>query len=570
MDDLKQNRVSLKWGLMTAIVMCWLAAMIIVVSIAGILLNNNFEANLEDTVKRDAENILAQISIRLSDCMESSKEVSYDGVIRSAYRKYLSDGDNIGMYRTMTQYLSGSFSRDIKFKAVFISFWEPEFNSRIYVINQKDNSYQILQNYISQVRPDVLNEMVDADTQIRFLIRNGEIFICRNLLDSGFRPYATVTMLCDKDVLLQPLQSLMTLSDTAFSIDGTWLKLDEQGALAALDHSEFPSKSDSYFVSVDGHEFAFYVAPTSFHIWTDMPGLQTAVAAASALVLPILFVMISIFYKTVSEPVQILVDASQRVQDGERGYQIEKSANNREFQQLYGQFNIMSRELQSQFERSRMEQQTLQQAKIKALQSQINPHFLNNTLEVINWEARIAGNDNVSEMIDALSTMLEAALDRDGTSTVTIQHEINYANAYLRIIQKRLGQRFQTCLEVEPELLPLRVPKLILQPLVENAVEHDITPHKGGNLAIHIYKKSSQLVLEVIHDGTMTDADAENVSRILAAAESNSVPKGKHVGLGNVAMRLKLLYGERSSIQIKQTAPGIVTAQVNLPLDLPI
>lgn len=569
---MKRNRVSMKWGLMTAIVICWLAAMIIVVSIAGILLNNNFQNNLENTVKQDAESILTQISMRMSDSMESSKEVSYDGVIRSAYRKYLGDGDHIAMYRTMTEYLSGRFSRDAKFKAVFISFWESEITSRVYVINQKNNSYQILQNYITEVRPAVLQEMENADTQIRFLVREGELYLCRNLLDSGFRPYATVTMLCDENVLLQPLQSLVSMGETEFSIDGTWLKLDEEGKLTELRSQELPEEATSYSTWVDGHEFAFYVAPASFHIWSDMPGLQTAVAAASALVLPILAVMISVFYVTVSEPVEILVDAAQRVQDGERGYQIERSANNREFQELYGQFNSMSRELQSQFERSRLEQQALQQAKIKALQSQINPHFLNNTLEVINWEARMAGNDNVSEMIDALSTMLEAALDRDGTSTVTLQREIQYADAYLHIIRKRLGNRFQVSRDIAPELLELRVPKLVLQPIVENAVEHDITPRKGGSLHIRGYRRDDQLVLEVIHDGTMTETDRENIRRILDASEQK-IPasrKGKHVGLGNVAMRLRLLYGDRSGIQVEEIAPGTVCARVNLPANMPM
>lgn len=564
---MKQKKVSLKWGLMTAIVMSWLAGMIIVVSIAGILLNNSFRTNLENTVKQDAESILTQISIRMSDSMESSKEVSYDGVIRGAYRKYLSDGDHIAMYRTMTSYLSGRFSRDAKFKAVFISFWNPDINSRVYVINQKNNSYKILQDYISQVRPAVLETMAEADTQIRFLVRNSELYMCRNLLDSGFHPYATITMLCDESVLLQPLQSLVSMGETVFSIDGETLMLNAEGKLTSLGQQLLPSGSTSYSTQVDGHEFAFHVAPTEFHIWRDMPGLQTAVAAASALVLPILAVMISIFYKTVSEPVQILVDAAHRVQEGERGYQIEAAANNREFQTLYSQFNVMSRELQNQFERSRLEQQTLQQAKIKALQSQINPHFLNNTLEIINWEARIAGNDNVSEMIDALSVMLDAALDREGISTTTLRQEIRYADAYLYIIQKRLGNRFQVQRDIDSDLLEMRVPKLILQPIIENAVEHDITPRRGGCLKLRISRDDANLILEVTHDGSMTETDRENIRRILAAAEQKDTlsRKEKHVGLRNVALRLKLLYGE-SCIQLEEISPRLVCARIHLPL----
>lgn len=107
---------------------------------------------------------------------------------------------------------------------------------------------------------------------------------------------------------------------------------------------------------------------------------------------------------------EVLIDANQRVQAGERGYVIPQEAPNTEFRQLYSHFNAMSTELKRQFERLYMEQQALQQAKIKALQSQINPHFLNNTLEIINWEARLADDERVCSMIEALSTMLDAAI----------------------------------------------------------------------------------------------------------------------------------------------------------------
>lgn len=86
------------------------------------------------------------------------------------------------------------------------------------------------------------------------------------------------------------------------------------------------------------------------------------------------------------------------MENGERGYVITAEAPNTEFRQLYSQFNAMSSELKSQFERLYLEQQALQQAKIRALQSQINPHFLNNTLEIINWEARLADNERVCSL----------------------------------------------------------------------------------------------------------------------------------------------------------------------------
>ena len=121
---------------------------------------------------------------------------------------------------------------------------------------------------------------------------------------------------------------------------------------------------------------------------------------------------------------------------------------------------------------------------MKALQSQINPHFLNNTLEIINWEARMAGDDRVSAMIEALSTMMGAVLDRDGRNQIPLKEELSYVDAYLFIINERLGGGLQVEREIEEEAAKIPVPRLILQPIVENAVEHDITPNRGGKLTL--------------------------------------------------------------------------------------
>lgn len=585
---MKKKGISLKWALMTAILLCWTAAVIIVISIAGVLINYNFNRNLEQRAAQDAEGILGQIEIRMTDSMESSKKISYDGVVRNAYNRFLNDGDDISLYRTVTQYLSGGFSRDAKFEAVFISFWEEEVTSRVYVINQKNNSYRILQQFIADVRPKILQEMQQADTQIRFLVYGGELYMCRNLLNAQYEPYATVTMLCDSSVLLQPLMTLASLGETEVfvAIDGQVFQLTAEGSLEMIaDGRAVPELDEFYSVDVDDHAAAYYVTREQFHIWTDMPGLRRALVMSFALVIPILIILMAVFYKNVSVPVGRLEDAYQKVQDGARGYAIEETANSLEFQSLYRQFNVMSEELKSQFERSELEQQALQQAKIRALQSQINPHFLNNTLEVINWEARMAGNDKVSDMIDALSTMLEAALDRDGAGTVPLSREMEYVDAYLTIICRRLGDRLHVERRIDPVLAEVHVPKLMLQPIVENAVEHDITPRRGGTLNICARTETVApmkngtwteeqvqkiLVLEVSHEGTMTEEDRENIREILQFTQADlrefRRERGKHVGLRNVAMRLKLLFGEAASLTVEEKTPGMICASVRIPL----
>lgn len=226
----------------------------------------------------------------------------------------------------------------------------------------------------------------------------------------------------------------------------------------------------------------------------------------------------------------------------------------------------MSAEMKNQFERSYLEQQALQQARIKALQSQINPHFLNNTLEIINWEARIAGNDRVSAMIEALSTMLNASMGRDGRDKIHLREELGYVDAYLYIIRERLGERLEIRREVDESILDVMVPRLILQPIVENAVEHDITARRGGKLSIRAHRENDRMVLEVEHDGTMSDEDLETIRATLASAAADTDTRGQ-LGLRNVNQRLHLLYGSDGELSVGQNGADTILARVSFPIE---
>ena len=170
---------------------------------------------------------------------------------------------------------------------------------------------------------------------------------------------------------------------------------------------------------------------------------------------------------------------------------------------------------------------TLQQAKIRALQSQINPHFLNNTLEIINWEARLADNERVCSMIEALSTMLDAAIGRDGRAQIPLAEELQYVDAYLYITKERLGDRLTLRREIDEAMLPVRIPRLMLQPIVENAVEHDLS-RRGGELCLRaVPQKDGRLLFEIEHDGEMT---LDGWARIQDALQSPAGPAGPQRG----------------------------------------
>ena len=562
--QVKKQPGSLRTKLLRIILLCWVLPIAIILTVAGILLRSNYERNLRGQLETDAGYVLRQEELLLNAIFESSKAVSYDGAVRSAYRDYLQRGDRTALYRGVSEYLSQTFSRDERFQAVFVSFWE-DLKIYPYVMSSGIRGYSIPRNYHRSVEPLLLEEMAEADTAIRILVFDNELYVARNLLDSSFRPYATVVMLCDKSGLLDSFDSIRGAGGVMLLLDD--LMLDETGTL----QQAAPAETENgdvlcYDGELEGHRLQLRVKTVPFDILADIPELRIAVTAVVLLVLPLLLVMILLFRRQVTRPVETLLDATDRLQSGERGYQIADEAKNKEFERIYRHFNAMSTELQNQFERSYQEQQALQQARVKALQSQINPHFLNNTLEVINWEARLAGDDRVSTMIEALSVMLNAALGRDGRSRIPLKEELGYVDAYLYIISQRLGERLVINREIDETLLELPVPRLILQPLVENAVEHDLAQRHGGTLAVRVYRVGDEMVLESEHDGSLSAEDLESIRELLASSVVDTEISGQ-VGLRNVRQRLELLYGQAGQLNIEQSAPERILAQVRFPIE---
>ena len=562
--QVKKQPGSLRTKLLRIILLCWVLPIAIILTVAGILLRSNYERNLRGQLETDAGYVLRQEELLLNAVFESSKAVSYDGAVRSAYRDYLQHGDRTALYRGVSEYLSQTFSRDERFQAVFVSFWE-DLKIYPYIMSSGIRGYSIPRNYHRSVEPLLLEEMAEADTAIRILVFDNELYVARNLLDSSFRPYATVVMLCDKSGLLDSFDSIRGAGGVMLLLDD--LMLDETGTL----QQAAPAETENgdvlcYDGELEGHRLQLRVKTVPFDILADIPELRIAVTAVVLLVLPLLLVMILLFRRQVTRPVETLLDATDRLQSGERGYQIADEAKNKEFERIYRHFNAMSAELQNQFERSYQEQQALQQARVKALQSQINPHFLNNTLEVINWEARLAGDDRVSTMIEALSVMLNAALGRDGRSRIPLKEELGYVDAYLYIISQRLGERLVINREIDETLLELPVPRLILQPLVENAVEHDLAQRHGGTLAVRVYRVGDEMVLESEHDGSLSAEDLESIRELLASSVVDTEISGQ-VGLRNVRQRLELLYGQAGRLNIEQSAPERILAQVRFPIE---
>lgn len=552
---------SLRTGFLSMIVLCWLVPIVIVVTLASFLLGKSYMQSAQKELDANAEYAIQQVKMKFDQAVDDSKGVSYDGVIRSAYRRFLDSGNTADFYRSVTDYLNQTFSRNPQYRAVYVDFWLDTIDTDVYMLNRAYTGFELLKT-CKQNDGRIRTIMENVDTEIKFLTLDGNLFVARNLVNSQFKPYATVVILLEPLNTFESLQQLNRIRDGQLSMDGVAFSVEHDGNLAQRD-PDFCQQADvCYYSEVDSHVFSFAANLTKYNLFAENPSIVFSILVVALMVLPLVFVVINLFKRHVTRPMETLVEAHQMVQAGKRGYEIEQQSPNAEFDKLFTHFNAMSQELETQFERAYLEQQATQKAQIKALQSQINPHFLNNTLEIINWEARLAENDRVSAMIEALSTMLGAALDRKGRTQIPLEEELGYVDAYLYIIQERIGEGFHVHKEIDPGVLNMLVPRLILQPIAENAVEHDITARHGGDLWVRAYQEKSEMVVEVEHDGTMTPEDREKIKVILS---ENS--QAARVGLHNVYQRIRLIYGDKGCLTLTETSHDTILARICFPAD---
>jgi LytS/YehU family sensor histidine kinase len=194
-------------------------------------------------------------------------------------------------------------------------------------------------------------------------------------------------------------------------------------------------------------------------------------------------------------------------------------------------------------------------ARLQALKMQLHPHFLFNTLNAIS--ALIpADAQPARRMVAQLGDMLRIALDHEETQEVTLRDELAFLEPYLEIEQARLGDRLTVAMDIDPDMLDARVPHLILQPLVENAVRHGIAPRiEPGTVRISATRGTGGqlLELEVQDDGPGIEGDSRAAAR-------------KGVGLANLRSRLEQLYGDQQRLDLHTHPEGGAIVRVVLPL----
>ncbi len=253
----------------------------------------------------------------------------------------------------------------------------------------------------------------------------------------------------------------------------------------------------------------------------------------------------------ITKPLQTLAESMQEVENMDfKGASMEKIPY-REIKALHKAFNVMTERIHQLMEENVEEQRQKRKSELKALRSQINPHFLYNTLDSIIWMAEGGKNKEVVMMTSSLARLLRQSISND-EEMIPLKKEIDHTKSYLTIQKMRYKDKLEFSIEVAPELQNERVVNLILQPIVENAIYHGIKPKDGkGLIKITGALVEDDIVLEVIDNGV--GISSEELTHIFDRSREREKEKGNGVGVYNVHVRLKLYYGEQYGLTFEST-----------------
>ena len=273
-------------------------------------------------------------------------------------------------------------------------------------------------------------------------------------------------------------------------------------------------------------------------------GIDSFYKSIMILLLAGLFVAVCfafIFTRIITKPVKELSNKMKKVQDGDFTAKIETKTSFIEFQLLYKSFNEMVEQISSLIELNNEEQEKVREAERKALCSQMQPHFLYNTLNIIKSIAKLHDEKEIYTISVKLGKLLRFSIN-NSKATATLEESLDLVSSYLIIQKIRFAEKLQYSIEIDPILLNVVTPKLIIQPFVENSIIHGLEPKIGDwKIDIKIFVENNWINIIISDNGIGSKMEISEIEKLSDSG---------HVGIYNVYRRLKLYFGQNCDIEI--------------------
>lgn len=294
---------------------------------------------------------------------------------------------------------------------------------------------------------------------------------------------------------------------------------------------------------------------------------QKTLLANMLLVVGVIFVLFFFLFLLVSRsltrPLAYVVSTMKRIKQGETTLRM-KPLPKDEIGILGREFNDMLDKTQQLLKQEYASQLLLKDAKYKALQAQVNPHFLYNTLDTMNAIAKTQACNTVATLCHALSNVFRYNLEME-SPYATLQQEIVHLKNFMYIMNVRMNHTVRMDIHIDNELLDYAIPRLSIQPLVENSIQHGLKNKRGDKrVTVGAYKEGNTLTLWVEDNGVGMDADAINAQ--MEHSLENVLSKSVSIGIDNINARVRLLFGDEYGVQVKSEANAGSRVTLRIPL----
>mgnify|MGYP002761775311 FL=1 len=577
---------SLKRKLLIFMILCWGVPILVFFTFTTISYRDGIVEKAEGIMEDELESVASFVSIRIDDAISFCQRPSYEQTWEEAWRKFVSgEYSKTDYLMRINRSLKGKFNLSDRFN--LYAYYREGYKVPACYSSRAGTSYS---DYINKIQPQLEDDIDTLSSYTTVRVIDGRIFLVRSLYTTvDYHCYGTLVVELNRNKVFRDVppsvrsNMLVCFNNNDAMIDFTNPEDAKKKVLLDRLTAQYDGVSNLKMTREENGAYNGYLYQKkldNYHIGVVLLAEKRKLYSSLYEFYAIIFIMLLLFIPLfayailflrnhIQIPIRKMLDASQKMETGEMGVVVEGSMPNQEFQHLKESFDSMSAQVKSLFEYAYDEKLARKDAQIQALQAQINPHFLNNTLEMMNWQARMSGDTIVSKMIESLSTVLDYRMNRANVKEIHLAEELQCVDAYFYIMSMRFGQRLQIDKEIDDHLLYIMVPPLILQPLVENAIVHGVESVKNGTIHLKVFHDESKVYLQVRNTGKkMTEEDIERIHAILEGDESK-IPRvpGRHtsIGIQNVNRRVRLVYGEEYGLTIMQDEDCETVSTITVP-----
>lgn len=298
-------------------------------------------------------------------------------------------------------------------------------------------------------------------------------------------------------------------------------------------------------------------------LYADVNRMQLYSILGLIVSLVIMIYSIVIYTRRITKPIDFMILQMKKIEAGNLNVRVESNVYN-ELDDLSESFNHMVNQIKNLMEDIVKVEKNKSELELEVLHAQINPHFLYNTLNTIRWMAKIKGEDSISDALLALVKLLRVSISF-GNDMITLQEEIKYIENYILIQRLRFNQLFEIFYDIKEEHKEINIPKLILQPIVENSLIYGIdeAENREEPVIIEIFSREKDDNIEIVVRDNGNGIEEEVLNNIFK--RESSINRFSKVGLNNVNQRLKLYFGDEYGLHIASSLKEGTTVTIRVP-----